>query len=419
MNINKIKEYYRKPHLKVLVENFLSLSLLQVLNYLLPLVTLPYLTRVIGVAMFGRLAIAAAIAIYFQTFVDFGFDYTAARDVAKMQKDIASVSRIFWTITCAKIILTFISILILLPLLLFIPYLHDHALLILLTFMYVPIRILFPEWFFQGMEKMKYITILNVIAKVLFTALIFVVIRKQEDYIYQPVLIAGGYLVSGLFSLYLMFRQFKIIIYRPTIRDIKKALIDSFDIFINLLMPNLYNSFSTLLLGYWWGNSIAGILDAGKKVINLSDQAFGVLNRTFFPYLANNLNNHHKFWKISLAAGIAFMLAYIIGADFIVRFLFSTEFAGTKTIILIMSVSPVLFVLMDAFGPNYLILIHKEKTLRNITLFSSLIGFALALVLVYYFKHIGAALTLVIIWALRGGLCYYYSMKYKLKPASE
>lgn len=413
MSLKNIREVAKRPKSKVLIENFLSLSVLQVLNYLLPLVTLPYLTKVIGLEMFGVLAIAQAIMIYFQTFVDFGFDYSSTRDIANNQKNIAEVSKIFWTVTFTKIVLIIISIIVLIPLLIFVPFFNKYSFIIILTFLYVPVRIFFPEWFFQGMERMKYITILNVLAKVLFTALIFVVIKEQDDYIYHPILTAGGYFVSGLFSLYLIFKHFKIEIYRPTFNDMKLAIKGSYDIFINLLMPNLYNSLSTLLLGLWWGNAQAGILDAGKKVIFLSDQAFNVLSRTFYPYLANNIKKHNFFFRISLLAGIAFTLVYIFGAGIIVRLLFSPEFSEARIIIIIMSISPVLFAFMNAFGTNYLILVHKEKILRNITLVSSLIGFIAAIFLVYYYKMIGASITLVFVWTLRSVLCYYYSQKVK------
>ena len=87
MVLFKLRHLIGRTNSKVLLENFFSLSILQSANYLLPLVTLPYLTRVIGVELFGEFAVAAAIIIYFQTFVSFGFDYTATRNIAKVQSD--------------------------------------------------------------------------------------------------------------------------------------------------------------------------------------------------------------------------------------------------------------------------------------------------------------------------------------------
>jgi O-antigen/teichoic acid export membrane protein len=374
---------------------------------------------VIGVEMFGVLAIAAAIILYFQTFVDFGFDFTAARDIAKNQNNIEAVSKIFWTTSAAKLLLMLISILILLLLMCFIPYFKEHFLLISITFLYIPGRILFPEWFFQGMEKMIYITVLNVLAKLLFTILIFIVIKERSDYLYQPLLIAAGYLTAGLVSVYVVIKRFGIKFYHPSFQDIKKSIGDSFDVFINLLMPNLYNNLSTLLLGFWWGNSAAGIFDAGKKVILLSEQAILVLSRAFFPYLANNIRKHYIYNRLSLTASIVFMIVFFLGADFFVKILFTAEFEASKNIIRLMAISPVLFSLMNSYGTNYLILVHKEKVLRNITIISSLVGIVAAICLIHNFKAVGAAITLVFVWGLRSILCFVFSQKAKLELVSN
>lgn len=415
MNLIKLKQIANRPRSKILIGNFLSLSSLQIVNYLLPLVTLPYLTKVLGVNMFGVLAIAGAVIMYFQTFVDFGFEYSATRDIANNQSNITIVSKILWTVTFTKIILMLISLILLITLILFIHFFRINYLIILLTFLSVPSSILFPEWFYQGMEKMKYITTLNVIAKTIFTVLIFVLIKKPTDYIYQPLLIAFGYFTSGVISVFIMFYHFKIKMYIPSFFEIKTAMVGSFDIFFNNLLPSLYFNLSTLFLALWWGNSVVGIFDAGKKVILLSEQAITVLARTFFPFLANNINKHIYYYKMSLMVGIIFMVLFFFGADLIANILFSKEFVGSIEIIRIMAISPVFFSLMSSFGTNYLILVHKEKTLRNITLTASIIGLIIAVVLIYFFQAKGAALTLVLVWCLRSILCVSYYKKVKLE----
>jgi O-antigen/teichoic acid export membrane protein len=410
---HKIKELLSRPRSKVLLGNFFSLSILQIVNYLLPLVTIPYLTKIIGANLFGLLAIASAIIVYFQTFVDFGFDYSGARDIANNQTDVKAISKIFWTIIITKLILMIISLIILILMIVFIPFFKSHYIIILLTFLYIPGRVLFPEWFFQGMEKMKYITFLNVIAKLVFTILIFLVIKKRDDFIFQPLLTALGYTISGIASMYVIIFQFRIKMHIPSFLDIKYSLKKSYNIFLNLILPNLYNNVSTLLLGYWWGNAIVGIFDAGKKIISISEQAILVLSRTFFPYLAKNIQRHHIYLKISLFTGLFFGVIYLIGANIIVNILFTKEFEATKNIIRLMAISPILYALMNSFGSNYLILVNKEKVLRNITFVSSILGLIAALFLISHYKAVGAALTLILARGLMGGLSLVYSIKIK------
>ena len=108
----------------------------------------------------------------------------------------------------------------------------------------VPGHILFPDWFFQALERMKYITILNLLSKLLFTIAIFVFIKDKSDYIYQPLFVSLGFILSGIISLYYIFVKWEYKFYKPDFKGIFHAIKGSTDIFINNLAPNLYNSFS-------------------------------------------------------------------------------------------------------------------------------------------------------------------------------
>ena len=128
----------------------------------LKVVTMPYLARVIGAEGFGHIAIASAVIMWIQTISDWGFNYTATRDVAKNREDKDMVSHILSNVIWAKFILLFLSFVILLLLIYFVPIFRENYLVILITFLMVPGHILFPDWFFQALERMKYITILNI-----------------------------------------------------------------------------------------------------------------------------------------------------------------------------------------------------------------------------------------------------------------
>ena len=96
MDIGRIiKDVRHSRNAKGLMSNFVSLSLLQVANYVFPLITLPYLTKVVGVENFGRIAFAQAVIVWFQAIVDYGFIYSSVRDIARCREDIKRVSVIY------------------------------------------------------------------------------------------------------------------------------------------------------------------------------------------------------------------------------------------------------------------------------------------------------------------------------------
>ena len=148
---------------KVLLSNFAYLSLLQVAGYVFPLLTLPYLARVIGASGFGKIAFASAIMVWIQTVADWGFNYTATRDVARCRDDKQRVSEIFSNVFWARCLLMAVSFVVLMALVFAIPKLRAEADVILVSFLMIPGHILFPDWFFQAIERMKYITILNLL----------------------------------------------------------------------------------------------------------------------------------------------------------------------------------------------------------------------------------------------------------------
>ena len=167
----------------VLLSNFGYLSALQIAGYIFPIITLPYLARVIGVDSFGKIAFASAIMVWFQTVADWGFNFTATRDVAQNRDDKEKVSEIFSNVLWARCLLMIFSFILLLIALFLVPKFRENQTIILITFLIVPGHIMFPDWFFQAMERMKYITILNVLSKLFFTIAVFVFIKEKSDFI--------------------------------------------------------------------------------------------------------------------------------------------------------------------------------------------------------------------------------------------
>src|SRR5699024_9198471 len=157
---------------KVLASNFGYLMLLQIAGYVFPLITIPYLARVIGVDGFGKIAFAAAVMVWFQTISDWGFNYTATRDVARHRDNLEKVSEIFSNVLWARILLMLVSFVMLLLLIQTIPYFKELQNILLVSFLLVPGHIMFPDWFFQAMKRMKYITIINQLSKTLFTVFV-------------------------------------------------------------------------------------------------------------------------------------------------------------------------------------------------------------------------------------------------------
>jgi len=381
---------------KALASNFGYLMIMQVTCYIFPLLTIPYLARVIGVDGFGKIAFAAAVIVWFQTITDWGFSYTATRDVARNRDNLEKVSEIFSNVFWAKSLLAVVSFIILFLLTKSITYLNENQILLFITFLLVPGRILFADWFFQAMERMKFITIFDLISKASFTGLIFLFVKEKTDFILQPLFLSLGSIVVGVASLYIIVIKWKVKILLPNWFAIKQTIVSSKDVFINNIVPNFYNSFSSVLLGFFGGSIANGLLDAGSRFVNIIQQFSGIISRVFFPLLSRRSDKHSIYAKLNIIISLIFSILLIIFAPYIIELFFTSEFYESIIILQIMAISLVFLALSSTYGVNFMIIHGYERILRNITIMSSLFGFIISFPLIYYYSFMGAATTITL-----------------------
>lgn len=398
----RIEELTRSKDARTVAGNFMWLSLLQVAGYVFPLITMPYLARVIGVEGFGKIAFAMAVMVWIQTIADWGFNLTATRDVAQNRDDANKVSEIFSNVLWARCLLMGLSFVVLLLLIVAIPTFRENWEVLLVSFLIIPGHILFPDWFFQAVEKMKYITVLNVLTKLIFTLAIFVFIKEPGDYILQPLLSALGFAVSGVIALYIILRRWGYKLYTPKFGTIIETIKSSTDIFINNLAPNLYNSLSVVLLGIFSGGIANGIYDGANKFINIVCNILNALTRAFFPFLARKKEHFSMYVKIVLSIAVVTGAAMWFAAPWLVDILLSPEFSESVIPIRILSISLIFYVMSSAYGSCNLIINKRERVLRQLTVLCSVIGLIIAVPLIYFYSYVGVALTVTISRALLG-----------------
>lgn len=398
----KISSIRKSKDARAVAGNFMWLSVLQVASYAFPLITMPYLARVIGVEGFGKIAFANAVMIWIQIISEWGFNQTATRDIAQNRDNTQKVSEIFSNTLWARILLMLFTFAILLILILIVPKFNENWLILLITFLYVPGHILFPDWFFQAMERMRYISILNIVMKLFFTIMVFIFIKDEDDYILQPLFISLGFVVSGVIAMYYILKKWKVKIIAPQIKKVLLSIKNSTDVFINNIAPNFYNSFSQILLGMMGNATANGIYEGGNKFYTISSNFLYVFTRTFFPFLSRKPEKHKVFVAITMSVTIIGALLLFILAPYLVDILLSSEFKDSVIVLRILAISLIFIMLYDCYGMCYLIVHKQEKILRQITIYVSIFGMLISWFLINNYSYIGAALTVAICRILLG-----------------
>ena len=402
-NLNYFRNFFNTSTKKRLTENFLSLSALQAVNYLLPLITLPYLVRVLGPEKFGLVTFAQAFIMYFVILTDYGFNLSATREVSINREKKGRVAEIFSSVMVVKFLLGTLSLLFLILILIFIPKFRDDWLVYVFTSGIILGNILFPVWFFQGMERMKYITILNIVAKVIFTACIFIFIRKTEDYLYVPLINSMGFLVAGGLSLRIVSKNFGIKFILPSFEAIKHQLKEGWHIFISTAAISLYTISNTFILGLFTNNTIVGYYSAAEKIVRAVQGLLTPVSQTIYPHISKlaleskerALNFIRRLVKIVGGVSFIISLSIFIFANLIVNIILGPQYQQSIIVLRILSFLPFIIFLTNMFGAQLLLPFNIKKLFTLSIIIPSLLHIALLFPIAYFYKEIGVAILVI------------------------
>ena len=206
---------------RVLFENTIAIALTQIVSYVMPLISLPYLSRVLGVEKFGLVFWAQACIQYFIMITDYGFNFSAVREISIERDNKEKVSEIFASVMGVKFCLVLICFILLTILVFTIPKFRAEWLLFYLTFFMVIGYAMYPVWYFQGIEHMKYVTFLKIVSQSIFLALIFILIKSPSDYQFVAILNSMGFLISGLIGIFIAVKRFGLKLKMPDFSGIK------------------------------------------------------------------------------------------------------------------------------------------------------------------------------------------------------
>lgn len=389
---------------KRLLSNFFSLSALQGLNMILPLITLPYLVRVLGVENFGLINFAVAIIMYFNILVSFGFELSATREVSLHRDNLEKLSEIFFGVMFIKTILAVISFIVLTILIMTLNIFDNHAALYYATFGLVIGNVVFPSWFFQGMERMKYITYINVVTKVMFTVLIFVLVKDKTDFIYVPILNSIGAIIGGLYSLWLIFKLFHVKISFPNKIRIIKQLKDSYHFFLSRVANNGSRYLATTLIGMYFGNTLVGYYAMVEKLFYAFMSLGGIVSQTIFPYMSRtkNIIFFKKIFIIVVGTSIIILVPAIYFNDIILLTVFHVHSEVLSKIFVIIFSGSVLGIASALVGYPLLAAFGYIKYANNSLIYASVIYVIYIFVAVLIYKNIYLVSFSLDVYALCG-----------------
>lgn len=271
------------------VSNFISLFLVQGVNFLIPIVIIPYVVSMIGIENFGIVSMIQVLTGYFIIIADYGFNLKGTRDIARKRGKPEELSQYISLLLHVKILLCIFCFAFLLLIIALVPRFGRETTACLLAFPMVVGHTFNPVWFFQGIEQMKYITCINILGKLLLLGFTFWLVRSPADY--DKVLLSYGlsFLLSSGTGLWLMFRQYKIRFRIAGPRAIVEELRSGFTFFLSSFSVNLYIHSNILILGFFTTDFITGIYSIIDKIIYAFRQILLVFFQATYPKVCRML----------------------------------------------------------------------------------------------------------------------------------
>ncbi|RYF74782.1 MAG: flippase, partial [Cytophagaceae bacterium] len=248
-SVSKPAPAFSKSVLKRFAVNVASLFSVQVANFLLPLLTVPYVVRIIGPERLGLLNFSLAYVTYFSLIINYGFDLAAVRAIAANRYDKVATSRIFSEVMAGKTILWGLSTIIFGVVTFSAPSFREHWLLHVCTYVTCISTVLSPFWVYQAMEDLGRVAMFNLLVKILFTGAIFLVIHQPDDYVWQNLVLSISQVLINAIALGVAAKRFGIRFFWPSVVQLVARFKADATLFFSNVMITLYASSTVFFLG--------------------------------------------------------------------------------------------------------------------------------------------------------------------------
>ena len=376
-------------------KNYIYNSCYTVLNMLLPLVTAPYLARIIGKEGVGTYAFCFSIAQYFVLIAKLGLVNYGTREIAKCRRDKNALSSIFVNLFCLQCLATcIITIAYFFYAIFWAGDLQKYA---LIFFIWVAGSLLDIDWFWFGLEEFKKVTIRNVIVKIITVICIFVLVKTKSDvWLYALIIVIGN--VIGYISIWIGLRK-RVKIAKAKWSEMKNHIAPCLIMLIPVLALNIYRSMDKVMLGAISSMAETGLYDNGEKLVYCLSGLISSFGTIMLPKMSN-LAQENQQEKIKYYISKSFKLIAILTSimtfglisisDNIILLLFGKEFQKSS-LILTMTAPTLLFM---GFGnvvrTQYIIPYKKDEIYVKSILFGSIINLVANILLIPHFASIGA-----------------------------
>ncbi|QMW04010.1 flippase [Spirosoma foliorum] len=393
-----------KSTLKRFAVNVASLFSIHVANMLLPLLTVPYVVRIIGPERLGLLNFSQAFVAYFTLLINYGFDMAAVRTIAANRTNQDVTNRVFSEVVVGKALLWVLSTIIFGFISYFVPDFRAHLWLHICTYIGCLGIVFFPVWLYQAMENLGRVALFNMITKVLVMLTVFIFIRQPNDYIYQNLSLSLSQVALSFIAFFVAVKRFNITFAWPGLTNMLIRFRNDSTLFFTSVVATIYAGSNVFLLGIFSTPYNVGIFSAGTRIVGIA-QAFVslALNQAFFPIVASAFGESEEkgltvvrtiFFPVIVLMMLISLGLWLIAPVFISLF-YGAKFDDAVVVLRIVSLLPITLGLNNLFGVHTMLSLRMDKAFFRISAIGSIISLSLNALLIQRFGPAGVAASWV------------------------
>lgn len=416
-----LKNKYSSEYL--VIKNFFLLCVVKLSGFILPLVTLPYVIRVVGIERVGEINLASSIMVYMSIIVAYGFNYTGTQYIAKNKSNLPRIADYYSSAMVIRFWLLCISFVILFLVCSYVDSFNNIQKLCYVTFGIVVGQFLNPIWVFQGFQQMKYITYIDIFSKLTSTILIFSFINEEHDYFLFPLFMSVSAIFSGVVCQIIIKRNLKININFKRLlmfRDLNLILSDGKQIFLQQLYVSMYGPITVIFLGLYATSIDVGYYTVAEKILNIPVMVAVVAMQAYYPYSVDLYdNNKSKYYNQILITFFSIFSIMLLCAVFLgvynkeLYYLFtgSSDVLGEDTLFVLSF--GLVFSSLGTVITQVFVTINKSNVLNKISFFTMIITLLLSPVFIKCYGVIGLAMYTVMRQAFVATICITYIIRTK------
>ncbi|MDP9054613.1 MAG: flippase [Acidobacteriota bacterium] len=392
----------RRRFLPVLVvKNAAALYGVQAGRKLIPLASIPYLARVLGPEGWGQVAFVSALAELIVILIEFGFSLSATRSVARHRDDPYEQGRIAMGVICAQIMLATLGLTLALVASRFIPLLRNHPALLAAGLGYAVAQGFVPLWYFQGTEQIRLAAVIEIGAKAIGLAALFIFVHNPQD-AWRALAIQA---LSPVASVVVGLRLACANVYgQPEWQLVRTVLKEGWHMFVFRSAESIYGVANAFLLGLFAPAAMVGYFGAAEKISKAAAGLVNPVRESLYPRI-NHLVHREKPEAMRLARiGLTAMLAIGLTLSVVLFFfagpligmLMGARFEPAVKVLRILSPLPFALATTFACGQLYLLPLRRDATVLHVVFFAAAVNLAGSFILGPRWGHIGMAVTVLI-----------------------